>query len=91
MSSELQDIDHAVVANSNSKIYHHPKCHCVPAILTANIVDIDMAHYDIKGRDYRPCSKCLAEIKKIWDAEHETLDLLDKGQKILNDCSEEAL
>ncbi len=82
---KLQDIDHSVVANSNSKIYHSPKCHCVPKILSSNIVDIDMAHYDIKGRDYRPCCKCLSEMFKIWDDENKALDLLEKGQMILQD------
>ena len=75
----LKDIESGVVANSNSKIYHAPKCYCVPYILEEHKVDIDLAHYDEKGRSYRPCSKCLGEIKKIFN-EDTTLDLFKDHQ-----------
>lgn len=78
---KLEDIESAVIANSNSGIYHHPKCHCVPQILGKHIVDIDLAHYDSKGRSYRPCAKCLGEIKRLFN--DDPSELLAKGQSIL--------
>jgi hypothetical protein len=85
--SSLQDIDHDVVANSNSKIYHDPNCYCVPLILEKHKVAIDIAHYDNKGRDYRPCSKC---IMKNYIDKNNAEDLLEKGQEILG-CHEKTL
>lgn len=83
-----QDIEYGIVANSNSKIYHDKDCYCVPQILEKHKVNIDLAHYDEKGRSYRPCSKCLGETKENFN--NRDMGLFDKGQSILeadsNNC-----
>lgn len=48
------------IINTNTKVYHHEECACIPQILKENMVETET-----RPLYYRPCSKCRPERKGL--------------------------
>lgn len=86
-------VNSLIIGNKKTRIYHRKSCHHVKKEMNlSNMVELDADFKDHKGHHYRPCAVC-RPFSKWFDARMEmlaedtTLDLYNKGQKILKEAN----